>query len=265
MKKVFLTIMMLLMSFSISLAFGKDMQGCGSDCKACHKITKDDARSILSAIDPNVEVESAEHSHVRGLFEVILKKDGKASVVYLDYSKKNLILGRVIDLKEKKDVTKETIDEHSSIDVSKISTKNALVMGNKQGKKKMYIFSDPECPFCTKLHDQVLELLKEEPQLKVYIILFALPMHKDAGWKTQSIVCESKKDMDKAIKMLEDSYHGRPVEKLDCGKVNYADENKKMAAKLGVGATPTVVFQNGKVVMGAVGKEELKKYLNKQK
>lgn len=261
MKKILFTIVMFMVSFSISFAFGKEMQGCGSDCVACHKITKEDAKAVLNTVDPNVEVESAGHSHVRGLYEVVLKKDGKTSVVYLDFSKNNLILGRVIDIKNKKDVTKETIDEHSRVDVSKISVKNALVMGNKQGKKKIYIFSDPECPFCTKLHDQVLELLKEEPQLKVYIILFALPMHKDAGWKTQSIVCESKKDMDKAVKMLEDSYHGKTIEKIDCGKVNYAEENKKMAEKLGIGATPTIVFPNGKLIMGAVGKDEIKKHL----
>lgn len=261
MKKLLFTIVMFMLSFSISFAFGKDMQGCGSDCVACHKITKEEAKAVLSAVDPTVAVESARHSHVKGLYEVLLKKDGKTSVVYLDFSKNNLILGRIIDIKNKKDVTRETIDENNSIDISKISTKNAIIMGNKQGKKKIYIFSDPECPFCTKLHDQVVELLKEEPQLKVYIILFALPMHKDAGWKTQSIVCKSKKDMDSAVKMLEDSYHGKHVEKIECGKVNYAEENKKLAEKLGIGATPTIVFQNGKMIMGAVGKDEIKKHL----
>lgn len=260
-KSILLSLCLLLFSFSITMGFGKDMQGCGSDCKACHKITKEETQRILSSIDPNVVVDDVKFSELKGLYEVIIKKDNKPNILYLDFGKSHLVLGRIIDIKGKKDVTRERMDELNVIDVSKISTKNALVMGNKQGKKKLYIFSDPECPFCTKLHDEVKKLVEEEKDLKVYIILFGLPMHKDAGWKTQSIVCESKKSMDSAIKMLEDSYHQRTVPKLDCGNVNYAEENKKLAEKLGIGATPTIVFSNGKMVMGAISKDEIKKHL----
>lgn len=263
MKSLFFTFVLILFSFSISLGFGKDTQGCGSDCKACHKITKEEAKSILTSIDPAVDVDDVRFSELKGLYEVIVKKDGKPNILYLDFGKSHLVLGRIIDIKGRKDVTKERMEEFNVIDVSKISTKNALVMGNRQGKKKIYVFSDPECPFCTKLHDEINLLLREEKDLKVYIILFALPMHKDAGWKTQSIVCESKKDMASAINMLEDSYHNKTISRVDCGKVNYADENKKMAEKLGIGATPTIVFSNGKMVMGAISKDEIKKQLVK--
>ncbi len=258
-RSLLFAFLLILFTFSISLGFGKDMQGCGSDCKSCHRISKEETIKILKSLDPSVEVESVDFSKLKGLYEVVVKKDGKANILYLDFGKSHIVLGRIIDIVNKKDVTRESMEEHNKIDVSKISVKNALVMGNKQGKKKIYIFSDPECPFCTKLHDEVKLLLNEEPDLKVYIILFGLPMHKDAGWKTQSIVCESKKDMDKAIKMLEDSYHKNDVPRIECGKVNYAAENKKLADSLGIGATPTIVFSNGKVVMGAVSKDEIKK------
>lgn len=263
--RIFLfSILITIFSFSISQGFGKDVQGCGSDCKSCHKITKKEATKILHLIDPNVAVEDVVYSQLKGLYEVVLKKDGKSSIVYLDYAKNHIVLGRVIDIKGKKDLTRESIDKYNKIDVSKISVKNAIVMGNPQGKKKIYVFSDPECPFCTKLHDELNLLVKEDPQIKIYIILFALPMHKDAGWKTQSIICESKKNMPNALKMLEDSYHKININKKDCGKENYAEENKKMAEQLGIGATPTIVFSNGSIVMGAVSKNEIKNKLNQK-
>lgn len=264
MKTVVMVLSFILFSFSISLGFGKDMQGCGSDCAGCHKITKNEVSNILKTIDPEVNVDEVKFSKLKGLYEVVVKKNDKPAILYLDFGKNHIVLGRIIDIKEKKDITRESIEEQSYVNVSKISTKNAIVMGNKNGKTKLYVFTDPDCPFCAKLHKEIEQLVKEEPDLKVYLILIALPMHKDAKWKAQSIICTSKKDMSLAIKMLEDNFQQKMINKINCGKVQYVDKNKKMADSLGIGATPTIVFPNGKMVMGAIGKEEIKKHLKKK-
>jgi thiol:disulfide interchange protein DsbC len=182
-------------------------------------------------------------------------------IVYLDFSKKYLIVGNVIDIVEKKSLTESAMEEQRQIDINKISIKDALIMGNKSGAKKLYIFSDPECPYCYKLHQELEKLIKEDKQVVAYIILFGLDIHPNAQWKSESIICKSKENMEEALKMLEMSLQGKELPKINCGK-NYADSNKKQANSLGISGTPTIVLPSGKVISGYRTKDDLKKLLN---
>lgn len=234
----------------------------GGDCKSCHKITNEEATKILNQLDPNIKVEKIGYSEVSGIFELFVKDNkSKMGVVYLDFSKKYLIIGNVIDIAAKKSLTEASMEEQRQIDVSKISTKDALILGNKNGKKKIYIFSDPECPYCYKLHQELEKLIAEDKQVVAYIILFGLDIHPNAQWKSESIICKSKESMEEAFKMLEMSFQGKEIPKINCGK-NYADSNKKQASSFGISGTPAIVLSNGKVITGYRPKDELKKLLN---
>lgn len=258
--KAFWITLIFFISTSICYGFGKDAQGCAGDCLACHKLTKDEANQILKNVDPEVKVEKVGIAPAKGLFEVVVKKNDTLGVIYLDFSKKFLVLGKIIDIAGKKDITQEKIQKEQKIDVKKIDTKHSVIMGNPDGKKKIYVFDDPECPFCKKLHQTLSEMVKEDKDLVIYILLFGLDIHPNAKWKADSILCEAKKNMGSALEMLENSFNDKEVKRVDCGE-SLSEFNKNLARKLGIGATPTMVFQNGKVLMGARSKEEIKKYL----
>ncbi len=249
-----------LMFTAPAFGFGKGVEGCTGDCMACHKLTKSEAVDLFKNIDPSLTVEDVASAPARGLYQVTLKKDGALHLVYLDFSKNYLVNGPIIDIKSKRNLTQQGVEAATTIDPAGIPLDNALVMGNPKGKKVLYLFSDPECPYCAKLHKTVTEMVKEEPQLKVYIILVPLDIHPNSLWKTESIVCKSKKDMAGALKMLENSYEGKEVPHLNCNKVSGA-EMKKVGAKHGVNVTPTMSFANGRVLMGARAKEDIRKML----
>lgn len=234
----------------------------GGDCRSCHKLSKEEATKILNQIDPNITVEKINYSPLSGVYELFVKdKKSKFGVVYLDFKKKYLIIGNVIDIEGKKSITEEAMEEQRKIDVSKIPLKDALIMGNKNGTKKLYVFTDPECPYCYKLHTELENLIKEEPNLTVYLIVFGLEIHPNANWKSESIICKSKESMEEALKLLELSYSGKEVPKINCNK-NYAEANKKLANSLGISGTPTIVLPNGKVISGWRTKDDLKKIIN---
>ncbi len=259
--KAIITLFLMFFSVSLSYGFGKDGQGCVGECSACHKITKDEAVNILKKLDPSVTVEKIGNSPVGGLYEIIFKKETGQGIIYLDFAKKHIILGKVIELEGRKDLTQERMEKEQKVDVKKLDTKNTVIMGNPKGKKKIYVFDDPECPFCKKLHHTLTELVEEDKELAVYILLFGLDIHPDAKWKADSILCMAKKNMPEAVKMLEDSFNNKEIKKIECGE-SLSEFNKNLARKLGIGATPTMVFKSGKILMGARSKEEIKKYLN---
>lgn len=262
--RILLIIVCCLMFAAPAFGFGTGAEGCSGDCMACHKVTKEEVKAIFKNIDPALSVEDVSTAPARGLFQVTVKKGAALQVVYLDFSKNYLLAGQLIDIKSKRDLTRQSVESAMKIDPAAIPLDNALVMGNPKGSKVIYLYSDPECPFCGKLHHTLAEMVREDPQLKVYIILIPLDIHPNSVWKTESIVCKSKKDMAAAIKMLESSYEGKDVPRLTCAKVSGA-EMKKIGAKFSVNVTPTMSFANGKVLTGARGKEDIRKMLEEAK
>ena len=87
--------------------------------------------------------------------------------------------------------------------------------------------------------------------LKMYPIL---QLHPQAYAKSQTIVCE--KSNSKALSLLEDVYAKRAIPAPSC-KTNVIDENIALAKKLGVTGTPSMIFNDGVKVSGAMSKEDL--------
>ena len=75
-------------------------------------------------------------------------------------------------------------------------------------------------------------------------------MHKDAYWKSKSIICN------KSMKLLEDSFAGKTIEKTECDTAE-VDETIKLAASLGITGTPGIILPDGRVRMGALPESEL--------
>ncbi|MBI1920860.1 MAG: DsbC family protein [Geobacter sp.] len=241
--------------------FGAGAEGCGSDCAACHSFKKEEAQGLLKELAPDINVVDVAPAPVRGLFQVFIKKGKDDGVVYVDYSKKYVVSGAIIDVGRKRDVTREQLEDRKQVNVAAIPLDNALVMGNRNGTRKLYVFTDPECPFCAKFHEELTAMVKEDKDLLVYIFLYPLDIHPDSLWKTDAIVCASKKNMERALQMLEDSFAKKSLEKDACGS-EYGKSAKKLANELGLAMTPSIVLADGKVIFGAKKKDELRKLID---
>jgi len=257
----FTALLLTLTAAAPSSGFGTGTQGCGADCAACHALTRDEAATVLKGLDPGTTVESVAPAPVRGLYQLVVKKGGDTAILYLDFSKKFLISGRVIDTGHRKDVTAEALGDLRHIDPATIPLKDALVLGNEKGTRCIYVFTDPQCPFCARLHGELVALTREDPLLKVYILFTPLDMHPTAAAATDAILCAAKESKKKGIQLLEESYGGKEVARHDCGR-NFGEAGKKIGREFGVGLTPTMVFANGKVVAGARTRDEIRKILD---
>jgi len=107
-------------------------------------MTKDRAKLLLSGLDPHIKIISLEKANVKGLWEVVIETRGKKGIVYLDESGRNLILGSIIDLITRTNITKEKMDEINRVDVSQIPLDDAVVMGDRKAKHKVIVFDDPD-------------------------------------------------------------------------------------------------------------------------
>ncbi len=125
----------------ISYGFG----GCEQECSNCHSLDKKEAQKLLQQLIPDIKIIEVQMAPARGLWEVALEtKDKKKGIAYIDFAKENVIVGEILKIKTKTNLTRERFMEINRIDFSKIPLDNALVMGNPDAKRKIVVFDDPD-------------------------------------------------------------------------------------------------------------------------
>jgi thiol:disulfide interchange protein DsbC len=94
------------------------------------------------------------------------------------------------------------------------------------------------------------QITDKRKDIVFYVKLFPLAMHKDAYWKSKSIICNN------SMKLLEDCFAGKKIEKTECENTE-VDETIKLAGSLGITGTPGIVLPDGRMRMGALPESEL--------
>ena len=254
----------LLAAFAVSIiistpSFAMAKEGCGGECTSCHTLTEKDANELLKKTGINVK--SVKQAPSKGLFEVLVEKDNKQGVIFIDYGKKHLIQGLIVDLDTLQPVSAHAQDlpqpkQVTSVDVSKIPVNNAVIMGNPKGSKKLYVFTDPDCPYCKKGHLELKKLATIAPDVAIYVMLFPLPMHPGAYDKSRTVL-ETK-----SLELMDKAFDGKDVPKPTKESSKAAiDEIIKFANANGISGTPTMVMPDGKIEVGMRDAESLKKAL----
>jgi thiol:disulfide interchange protein DsbC len=255
MKKQILAVALVLLAFLSSHAYGFSQKG--QDCSKCHSLKKEEARALLKSFDPKIQVLDIRTGPVKYLWEVSYEANGRKGLVYIDLPKKHLFSGNLFDIRDKKNLTQYSLAEINKINTSQIPLHDALILGRKNAKHKIIVFSDPDCPFCAKLHHEMNKVVKERQDIAFYIKMFPLKIHPGAYEKAKTIVCE------KSLKLLEDAYEKKTIPAPKC-KTSVLDENMKLAAKLGITGGPTLVMPDGRVFSGYKDANALKELVDKK-
>ncbi len=216
----------------------------GQDCLKCHKLKKSEAQDIVDRVVPNGKVLEVKASPLKGAWQIEVQKDAQRGIVLLDFSKKYLI-GGLSPVPKK-------------VAFSKIPLSDAMVLGTPTAKKKVIVFTDPDCPYCRELHPVMKRIVEKHTDIAFYLILNPLPMHKDAYKKAQAILCS------KSIPMLDDAFSGKPVPEPSC-PADAVERTTALAKSYDFTGTPLLVRQDGLVLPGYLPEEKLLDWINTSK
>jgi thiol:disulfide interchange protein DsbC len=117
---------------------------CGQACDKCHTLSVDQAKELFKQLGPNIDILGVHAGPIKGLWEVDIDAGGRKSVVYVDFSKKKVIAGNIVDIKTKTSYTQESLQKINKVDFASIPLGNSVVMGDKDAKYKIIVFDDPE-------------------------------------------------------------------------------------------------------------------------
>ena len=234
-------------------------EGCGGVCAACHTLTEKEATDVLKKIGGTVT--SVKQSPAKGLFELLVEKDGQKGILLMDFGKKHLIQGMVVDIETLQPASAHQQNiappkQQTSVDVTTIPVSNAVIIGNPKGSKKIYVFTDPDCPYCRKGHEELNKLAKIAPDVAIHIMLFPLPMHPAAYDKSRTIIETQDHDL------LDKAFSGKEIAKPTKESSKKAvDEIVKFANAHGISGTPTMVMPDGTIQVGMRDAETMKKMI----
>ncbi|MDM1246566.1 DsbC family protein [Acinetobacter sp. R933-2] len=198
---------------------------------------------------PDIPVKSVKNSPVKDVYEVYMG----GRIVYTTDEAKYFFVGNLIDLKEQKNLTEESMQVLSKIDVSKLPLDQAIKQVKGKGERVIYLFSDPDCPYCHKLEQE----LKKIDNVTIYLFLYPIAtLHPNAVEISNKIWC-SKQPYQAWLDYTIDKK--QPVASKNC-----ASPVTKIAAlgkTLEVEGTPTFFLKDGTRISGVRSAEELEKIL----
>jgi thiol:disulfide interchange protein DsbC len=140
--RTFPAFLILFFIFSQGVSYGFETRG--QDCSKCHTLTPPEARDLLKTLYPDVNVMNIEVGPMKAAWEVLVELGNKKGIIYIDFSKKHMVLGSIIAIREKRNLTQERFAELNKVDVSQIPLSEALVLGDEKARIRVIVFTDPD-------------------------------------------------------------------------------------------------------------------------
>ena len=212
---------------------------------------EDALREVMKNTYPELPIKSIEKTDYNDLYEVFIG----SQIIYTNDTFDFLIVeGRVVDPKTKIDLTELRLEELTRINFNDLPFSDAIKVVKGNGKRKIAIFSDVDCPYCKRLEKKELSNINN---ITIYTFLYPLAIHPEAEEKSKKIWCA--KDRAKAWNeyILNDKL---PKNLGDCKTP--INKIVKLGKELGISSTPTIILPNGKRVPGAIPYKQLEEYLH---
>ena len=187
-----------------------------------------------------------------GLFEV---RVNGTDIFYTDAEGNFLIQGNLIDTKQKRNLTEERVEKLSAIDFDNLPVKDAFTIVRGNGKRKVAVFEDPNCGYCKRFERD----LQAVNNVTIYMFLYPI-LSPDSTDKSRNIWCS--KDRAKAWQdwMVRDT--AAPASTCDNSALA---RNIEFGKKHKITGTPTLIFADGSRVPGAIGAQQVEKFLAEAK
>jgi thiol:disulfide interchange protein DsbC len=194
---------------------------------------------------PEAPVDTVRKVPYGGLYEVIVGGD----IFYTDAKGDFLVAGSIIDLKTKENVTELRARQVNAIKWDTLPLDQAIKIVRGKGTRKIAIFEDPNCGYCKRFERD----LQGVDDLTMYIFLYPI-LSPDSVEKSKAIWCapdRAKVWLDHMVRDAAISGDTKCATPID--KILALGQSKR------VQGTPTIVFENGDRVPGAIPLAELEK------
>ena len=202
---------------------------------------------------PQSKIVDIKPAAVPGLYEVFTG----SSLFYSDATGDYIIEGSLIDTRTKKDLTEARVNERNVIRFDSLPFDKAIKVVKGDGSRKLAVFTDPDCPYCKRLEEEI----KSVDNVTMYLFMFPLKqIHPNAERHAKSIWCAENSATAWTAWVLDKK---EPEDKT-CQN-DPVDATLQLGEKLNVNGTPTIYFEDGSRQAGAMKAADLETKMKEAK
>lgn len=204
-----------------------------------------EVRAGLAKLLPEVKPDSVREAEVAGLYEVAIGPQ----ILYLSRDGKYLIQGRILDIAARKDLTeaKQAAARKKAVDA--MGEERMIIFSPKETKHTVTVFTDIECGYCRKLHNEIQAYLDEGIRVR-YLFFPRAGMGSPAYHEAVAVWCA-----DDRRQALTDAKAGKEVPMKTCD--NPVADHMELGELVGVSGTPAMVLDDGEMLPGYVPAKRL--------
>jgi thiol:disulfide interchange protein DsbC len=197
---------------------------------------------------PEAPVDSVRKTAYGNLYEVI----AAGEIIYTDEKATFILVGPIVDLKTKENVTEARLRQVNAVKFESLPLENAIKIVRGNGSRKVAMFADPNCGYCKRFERDLLAV----NDITVYLFLYPI-LSPDSTEKSKVVWCSADPAkawldlMTKDVPLQGSSACATPI-----------DKNIAFGREKRINGTPTIFFQSGERVPGAMPIAEFEKRLS---
>ncbi len=217
---------------------------------------QDSSQGELDAVRANLEkiipermvIDSVEQTPMESVYHVQAGKEH----LYVYSQGEFVMIGEVFDTDRRVSWTRERKDQERAVamkDLDAMPESEMIIMGDPDGERYVTVFTDTDCGWCQKFHQDVPAL--GEGGLKVrYLMWPRAGLESDSYDEAVAVWCaDDQGDAMTRAKARQE------IERKVCD--NPVEEHYALGFRLGVQGTPFIMMDDGRVVGGYVPPEKL--------
>jgi thiol:disulfide interchange protein DsbC len=194
-------------------------------------------------------IDEVTKSPIPGLYEVRMGGE----IIYSDEHGDHVIQGTITETRSRTNLTQARIDKLTAIDFTALPLQDAIVWKQGSGARKLVVFADPNCGYCKKFETE----MQKVKDVTVYTFLYPI-LGGDSPEKSRNIWCSKDNGVVWRDWMIHGAAPTRSMGKCDASALL---RNIALGKKFRVNGTPSLVFESGKHVPGALPPERVENEL----
>ena len=207
-------------------------------------------KAKFESLVPGMKIDSVAKLADTNFYEAVIGGE----ILYFSEDGQYAIQGDVIDLKTRLNLTESKRNQIKKQALAELNEDDMIVYEPKKVEHTLTVFTDIDCGYCRKLHQQMAEY----NDLGIRIRYMAFPRSgpgSESYNKAVSVWCSKDKQQ-----ALTDSKMGLDIAQVSCE--NPVAKHFEVGRKMGVTGTPALFLENGELLPGYVPPKELKKILD---
>lgn len=198
---------------------------------------------------PQLKIDQLTATPYPGLYEIF----ASGILLYTDEQAAYLLQGTLFDTQTRRNISNERLAQLTAITFEQLPLDLAIKIVKGDGKRRLAVFEDPDCPFCRELE----KTLDKIDNVTIYVFLYPIEkLHRGSTQKSRQVWCAKDR-----VAAWRDAVHNGTVapetEKCEAPLDKIADFGRRLR----ISGTPTLFFGDGKRVSGAIPGAQIEQLL----